>query len=194
MHAAHQRNQAGTSWIAKAVVFALAATLASVLAGWVLGFAGEAISFNARVAVASLLAVIAIGIGALELGPRPPRLLQWDGETPQRWMNAGALRWASLNGAALGIGATSRIGFWLWYAIPCSAFLLGDPLLGALLYGIYGCVRGWSVWAFLLLPRRLGIGGDAFGVWLVTHGEWSRLVAATQLLAMGIAVAIAIGL
>lgn len=194
MHAASQRNQAGSSWIAKAVVFALAATFAGALAGWLLGLAGNALSFDARVAVASVLGIVAVGIGAMELGPRPPRVLQWDAETPQRWMNAGALRWASLNGSALGTGATSRIGFWLWYAIPIGAFLLGNPVWGALIYGIYGFVRGWSVWAFLLLPRRLGMGGDAFGLWLVTHGELSRAVVATQLVIVGLVVVIAVGI
>src|SRR3712207_8459275 len=36
----------------------------------------------------------------------------------------------------------SRIGFWLWYAIPLGAFLVGDPWLGAVVYGTYGFVRG----------------------------------------------------
>lgn len=171
----------------------VAATLAGAAAGALLGAIGAALPFDARVAVASLLGLAAIAIGILELGPRPRRVPQCDMETPQRWMNAGPLRWATLNGAALGVGATSRIGFWLWYAIPISALLLGDPVLGALVYGFYGLVRGWSVWAFLLLPTRLGMRGDAFGLWVVTHVEVSRVIAAAQLVALGTAVTIAVG-
>lgn len=148
---------------------------------------------NARIAIASVLALVAVILGLLELGPRPWRVPQCDVETPQRWMNAGALRWALLNGVALGTGATSRIGFWLWYAIPISSLLVGDPLKGALIYGLYGLVRGWSVWTFLLLPTRLGMRGDHFGLWVVTHVELSRTIAAAHLIALGTAVTIAIG-
>ena len=175
------------------MTFSLAATIGGTAAGALLGLLGGLMPFSARVAIASVLALVAIAIGVLELGPRPRRVPQWDIETPQSWMNAGAIRWALLNGAALGVGATSRIGFWLWYAIPVSALLLGNPLLGALVYGCYGLFRGWSVWAFLLLPTRLGMRGDAFGLWVVTHVETSRVIAAAQLIALGTAVTIAVG-
>lgn len=168
--------------------------LGGAAVGTVLGALGGLLPFSARVAMASILSLIAIAVGVLELGPRPWRVPQCDVETPQRWMNAGAIRWATLNGAALGVGATSRIGFWLWYAIPASAILLGDPVSGALVYGLYGLIRGGSVWAFLLLPTRLGMRGDHFGLWVVTHVEMSRIATAAQLIALGMAVTIAVGL
>lgn len=193
MHATSHRNQAGSSWVTKAVTYSVAATVAGAATGALLGAVGAVMPFSARVAISSVLALIAIAIGFMELGPRPRRVPQCDVETPQRWMNAGPLRWATLNGAALGIGATSRIGFWLWYAIPLGALLLGDPVLGALIYGLYGLVRGWAVWAFLLLPTPIGMRGDTFGLWVVTHVETSRIIAAAQLIALGTAVTIAVG-
>lgn len=194
MHADPHRNQGGSSWVTKALTFSVSATLAGAVAGALLGALGELLPLDARIAVASVLALVAVGLGVVELGPRPRRVIQCDTETPQSWMNAGAIRWALLNGFALGTGATSRIGFWLWYAIPISALLVGDPAKSALIYGLYGLVRGWSVWAFLLLPTRLGMRGDHFGLWVVTHVETSRVIAAAQLIALGTAVTIAIGL
>jgi hypothetical protein len=89
-------------------------------------------------------------LGAFDLVERPIRPLHCDRETPKSWVYEGRLLWATKNGIALGCGATSRIGFWLWYAIPAGAFLEGKAILGGLVYGSYGLSRGLGVWGFLL--------------------------------------------
>jgi hypothetical protein len=153
---------------------------------------GRLLSLNVRVALASLLAVAAIALGVLELSGRHVRLLQCDRETPQRWLNTGPLRWALLNGLALGCGVTSRIGFWLWYAIPAGAVLFARPDLGAALYGTYSMLRGLAVWGIILGLSRWR--GDDTQVWLVGQARTAHVVAAGHLVLLGVAVAIAVGM
>lgn len=155
-----ERNQEGRSWVAKALVFSLSASFAGILPGALLGVAGTVLPLEVRVALACVLALVAVLIGSVELLGAGVRLPQFDRETPQRWLNKGALNWALLNGSFLGIGATSRIGFWLWYVVPLSAFLFADPVLGATIYGAYSVVRGTAVWALILGAQTSLLGED----------------------------------
>lgn len=193
MHSARDRNQAGTSWVTKAVVYTAATALAAALAGACLGGLGSLLPASVRVALGSLLGLAAVVVGGAELIGRPLGLIHRDCETPQRWVHAGAVRWAAVNGAALGVGATSRIGFWLWYAVPLGAVLAGDPALGAALYASYGLVRGGSVWALLLLPRRLGMRGDQLGIWLIQRDRLAHTLTAAQLVLLGVVVVLVVG-
>ena len=171
----------------------MSAGLAGVVAGGVIGTVGAAIPLEVRLAGASLLSLMAVIVGGLEVGSRRLPLPQRDRETPQRWVHAGALRWAAVNGWVLGLGATSRIGFWLWYVVPMAALLIGDARLGAIVYGTYSLTRGAVVWPIILGPARR-TDEDAVGLWLLRHTEAARRLAATQLVAVGVAVACAVGL
>lgn len=188
------RNQAGRSWISKAIVFSLSSSIAGLTTGILLGAVGSLLTLYSRIAIASLLAVVAIILGSLELGGRRIAPLQCNRETPQRWVHMGPLRWATVNGLALGCGATSRIGFWLWYAVPIGALLTGRPELAAVIYGTYGTVRGLAVWAVILgLSRWFGSGKNT-GLWLVQHFEAARVIAAGQLVLLGAVIAFTVGL
>jgi hypothetical protein len=50
----------------------------------------------------------------------------------------------------------TRIGFLIWYAVPLAALLTGSVVLGALVFGFYGLVRGAAPIAVLgqLMLRR----------------------------------------
>lgn len=149
-----QRNQTGRSWVGKALVYTGASCLGGSVAGAILGAVGGIAPGEARIALGTLAAVFGLTLGVL--GARgvqlnPPQI---DRETPQRWLNAGAWRWAALNGVTLGVGAFSRIGFWLWYTVPIGSLLFGRPLVGALIYGSYGLTRGGMAWLFLIVGRR----------------------------------------
>lgn len=187
-----ERNQAGRSWAAKALVFSVSASLAGMLAGAVLGAAGAILPPEIRIAMASLLALAAVFVGSLELLGTEIKLPQCDYETPQRWLHKGALMWALQNGFSLGIGATSRIGFWLWYAIPLGAFLFADPVLGAAIYGAYSVVRGVAVWV-LLLGIYTRLLKEDWGEWFLARRDSARAVAAGQLVFVGLVGTIAIG-
>ena len=193
MNSDPHRNQHGSSWWAKAIVYTAAATAAAAAAGWGLGLVGSQVPFRARLAAAALLALTAVVVGVLDLARIGVSVVQCDRETAQAWLTAGPLRWAARNGAALGVGVTSRIGFWLWYAIPASALLLGDPLHGALLYGVYGFVRAAAVWPMLLGWLNRVDGGDP-STWLVFQHDRARRWTALYQIALGAAVSVLVGL
>ena len=185
------RNQAGSSWVGKALLFSFSSLLAGLVAGAALGALGSLIPVTARLAVASVLSMAATGVGVLSLAGHT-RVLQCDRETPQRWVHAGAVRWALRNGATLGVGATTRIGFWLWYALPLGALLLAHPIWGALVYGIYAGTRGMAVWGLLLVlaPRH----GEAYADWLFAHAPIARMITAGYLIVLGVVGVLVIGL
>ena len=185
------RNQAGRSWKSKAAVYTLASVAAGLVAGAALGIVGGLLPLHIRLAVGSILAIAAIAVGSLELFGRRMQPLQFDCETPQRWINKGAWRWATRNGLTLGFGATSRIGFWLWYAIPLGAFLIGDPLASAVIYGTYGLVRALGAVVILLGMIRLK---SDISDRLVAEYDTARVLTAGQLVLLGVATAIVVGL
>ena len=185
------RNQAGRSWISKAIVYSLSSALAGLLAGAALGAAGDLLALDLRLALGSVLAVAAVAVGGLELFGRRVQLPQFDGETPQSWVHKGPLRWATRNGLTLGFGATSRIGFWLWYVVPLGAFLVGKPVFGALIYGTYGLIRGLGAVFILLAMLRLKID---ISDWLIRRYGVTRILASGQLVLLGVASAIVVGL
>jgi hypothetical protein len=185
------RNQAGSSWISKAIVYSLTAALAGLTAGALLGIAGDLLPLDLRLAVGSVLAVVAIILGVLELFGRRINPPQFDCETPQHWVHKGPLRWATRNGLTLGLGATSRIGFLLWYVVPIGALLFGSPILGATIYGTYGLIRGVAAPLILLGTPRLK---TDVSDWSVMHSKAARVPVAGQLVLTGVAVAIAVGL
>lgn len=109
--------------------------LAGLTAGTLLGIAGGLLPLHLRLAVGSVLAVVAIVLGTLEFFGRRIDPPQFDCETPQLWVHKGPWRWASRNGLTLVLGATSRIGFLPWYVVLIGALLSGEPILGATIYG-----------------------------------------------------------
>ncbi len=185
------RNQAGRSWITKAVVYSLSSAIAGVAAGAVLGALGGFLPLDFRLAAGSILAIAAVAVGGLEFFGRRIQPLQFDCETPQSWVHKGPLRWATRNGLTLGFGATSRIGFWLWYAIPLGAFLVGDPLFGAVTYGTYGLLRALGAVVILLIMMRTK---SDISDWLIERYGTAKILATGQLTLLGVATAIVVGL
>ncbi len=185
------RNGAGRGWISKAIVYALSSACAGLLTGAFLGIVGSLLPLDFRLAVGSVLAAAAAVVASLELFGRRVQLPQFDCETPQRWVHKGPLRWATRNGLTLGFGATSRIGFWLWYVIPLGALLIGGPVLGAVVYGTYGLLR--ALGAVFILLGTLSLKFDVSD-WLMKRYGAARALAAGQLLFLGVTSAIVVGL
>lgn len=176
-----------TTWRKKALAFTLSSTAAGMLSGAVLGAVGADFSTDQRSAVAFAAAVTAIGIASAQLSDHRFGPLQRDRETPRVWLYHRPVHWALLNGFALGLGITSRLGFWLWYAVPVAAFCTGDASLGAILYGSYALARASGVW--VILPVWTRHGGDAVIRALVHRLPRARLIADCQLLLLGLATA-----
>lgn len=173
------------------MVYALSSALAGLVTGAALGAVGGLLVLDLRLAMGSILAIGAIAVGSLELFGRHVMLPQFDCETPQRWIHKGPLRWATRNGLVLGFGATSRIGFWLWYTIPLGAFLVGAPVFGAVIYGTYGLIR--ALGAVFILLGILGFKTDVSD-WLIERYGAARSLAAGQLVLLGVVTAIVVGL
>lgn len=172
----------------RSFAFILTTTATGSAAGATLGLVGGALARDVRLALLKLLAVGAFGLGWLDLAQHGVRVLQFDRETPPPWTSAGALRWAIRNGYLLGLGALSRLGFWLWFVVPIGSLLAGEAIGGACLYGTYGLVQGGAV-CLLMVGRRWGIGGSlGIHVWLVSQMGRARTLAALLLITDGTAV------
>jgi hypothetical protein len=148
------RNQERGSPARKAVAYVAASVVAGVVSGGVLGFAGSHVEARYRFAFATAAGAAAWILAALQIGRRDVRPLQCDRETPQRWLHAGPYRWALRNGISLGCGATRRVGFWLWYAVPLGALLSGSTRGGAILYGAFSITRSLAAPAILVVATR----------------------------------------
>jgi hypothetical protein len=177
---------------AKLTVYVLAGTASGALAGAVLGWIGTLLAPDARAGIATLLGVLAIVVATLELlGHRVP-LLQRDKETPRDWLTAGPLLWAMRNGASLGFGARSRLGFSLWYVIPVGALLSGRPLVGALGYGLYGLTRTIGAGGLVALQNR-NAEVSIFSRVLALSAR-ARAIASVQLVVVGVVTVAVAGL
>lgn len=186
------RNQHSLGWKLKLAVFVAAASVAGVATGALLGLAGSALSADARIGLATLLGVVALALGLWEtLGSRVVPL-QCNRETPQAWVSRGPLPWAVRNGLALGFAGGSRLGFTLWYAVPAGSFLMGNPLLGACIYGAFATTRAAGAGVLMLAGRYSG-DFQLVTEWLFARAGLARLGAACQLIGVGVAVMIGIG-
>lgn len=133
------------------MIYALSGATAGAVAGAAVGFLGSLLAGGALAVIGTLLGAgaAALGIAGLLGFSRPP--IQRDRETPKEWVERGPIVWPILNGAALGFGATTRLGFWLWYAVPIGCFLIASPIAGVAIWGIYGFTRTASASGLWLL-------------------------------------------
>ena len=113
-----------TAAVAGAGVFAVIA---------VAGAAFPAVSRGLVAASASLVLVAAAW--------RRSRPWQRDAETPTEWLEREGLGVAVRNGFALGAGFLTRLGFWIWWALPVLVFESGSVRAGAVVGATYGAVR-----------------------------------------------------
>jgi hypothetical protein len=98
---------------------------------------GGLIPLPVRVAVGMVLALTLVAAPLV----LPRRVPQLDRETDQNLLSRGPYVWALANGALLGAGFTSRIGYWIWYLVPLGCVIAGSPGLGALIWAGYGFTR-----------------------------------------------------
>ena len=129
-------------WQTKALVFLTAASVAGVMAGAGLGYGGSLVAADARAALLSAFSLAMILVACYEVvAHKVVRPLQINRETNQEWRRLGPVMSALLNGSALGAGFATRIGYWLWYVVPASAFYFASPVIGAVIFGTYAMGR-----------------------------------------------------
>ncbi len=173
----------------KLATYIVSGTVSAAVIGALLGMLGSLVSDDTRAAISALGASVAIIVGLLEAAGRQVPLPQMDRETPYRWLRPGPIQWALRNGTALGIGARSRLGFWLWYVIPVGAFVSGEPLIGAVGFGLYGMTRTSSARGIAVLDAHFNISTER----LLRFSLEARRVTAIQLVIVGISAIIAVG-
>jgi hypothetical protein len=161
------RTGRDADWRAKALVGVAGASIAGAVAGAVVALLGLAAPSSRSIVVtvgAFLLAVLPVA--------RVP-LPQRDAETPQSLLSRGPIAWSALNGGLLGLALTNRLGFWLWYMIPLTAFASASPIVGGGIWAFYGAVRMGVV---AVIARRMRGSGEVHHITarLVGAGKWLR--------------------
>jgi hypothetical protein len=142
-----------SSVVAGAVLLG-SAVAASLVVGGALGLAGAVLDPVTRWAFAGL-AALSVLCGAWS------RAFPWqlNRETDRRWLEYENWRTAAFNGFALGLGFTTRIGFWLFYLVPLSAFLVASPAVSALGYAAFAVSRiGGSLLLWIVGAQVAGRG------------------------------------
>ena len=176
----------------------MATTAAGYLTGALLGIIGGTTDLTVRIGLATFLAVGGGLLGLADLLGEKVPVLQCNRETPQVWARSGGTRWAFLNGGSLGWGGLTRVGFWAWYLIPASAFLVGDALQSALIYGTYGLSRSLGGIALLAAiwfgKSRNRYAADDAALWLLSRQALARRLSAWQLIVVAVVVVFTIGL
>jgi hypothetical protein len=161
-------------WRIKGALFTVSSGVAGAASGLSFGWLGSLVNLRLRIVIAFLLALGFLVLGFLDLMEVPVPMPQWNRETPQVWLQYGAARWSIANGLALGSGFFSRIGFLGWYLIPLACLSYGSPLVGALIFGTYGLVRGLSIWPMLIFLRRTEDQKDLAEILLAQKREAKR--------------------
>jgi hypothetical protein len=142
-----------------------------------------------RYAIGTLLGGLAVIAGVTDLlGESRP--VQCDRETPLDWISRRRAIWPLANGAALGFGATSRVGFWLWYSVPIGSVLSAWPPAGAVIWGIYGFTR--SVSAGVIWYRYSRSEGRELGQ-VLTQFDRARLTTSSLTIVLGVTLFILLG-
>lgn len=124
------------SVLVASTLFVVAGSAVATAIGTALSLLGVALgpAADGIVCIAAL-----VGLGYFALSRTTP--WQFDRETPIAWLHHEDSRTALYNGAALGSGFSTRIGFWLWYILPIAALLSGRIVLGATVFFVYGISR-----------------------------------------------------
>lgn len=189
-----RRNHSELDWRIKALLFTISGALGGAVVGLVLGWLGDLVGTPLRLAIASVLALLLLSISVADLTWKRIRPLERDRETSQAWLHLGAVRWAVLNGFALGMGFTSRIGFIAWYFIPFACFAAGSPTLGAIIFGCYGLARGAAVWLWFAVMNIKKIGQDEVAEPLFARKYIARKVSSYVLATSAMASIVIVGL
>jgi sulfite exporter TauE/SafE len=152
-----QRQRPPQFWLARGVLYVLAATAGGAALGALMGLLGAALQPLVPLPLALALAVaLAVAYGLHEARvwrlPHPER--QW--QVPNSWIVRRPLLGAVAFGLVIGAGVFTFIPFTSFYILLAWQALSGSPLVGALLGGVYGLARALPVVTGAVVTRRGG--------------------------------------
>lgn len=144
--------------IVSAVLYAVGAVCGALLLGLVFGVVGLGTRWLFHLGYVApgaaphfVVGGLAILGGLLDLGAIPVRLPEPIKQLPRHWLAVlGPYRTSFLWGLHVGIGRKTRVGSTLYYVLIAWIVLIGSPLFGALVLGLYGLSHG------LLLIAEVG--------------------------------------
>jgi hypothetical protein len=174
----------------KLAIYIGSGVVTGCLVGVGIGLCGGRLAAGTRAELAAVLAVLGVALASVGLCGFNLRPLQFDRETPYGWLGPGPIVWAVRNGSAIGLGAFTRIGFWLWYVVPCGALISGSTFLGAAGYGLYALVRTGAAGILMATENR----GITRGLSVLGFSERARKLANGLLLGFSLATLVVVGL
>jgi len=126
------------------VVFLGAAVLAAASTGWLAGALGERLDFTAWAMPLKLAVLLALLVFAI-LHDAGRVLLPWPYVSRQvaagTWNRRGPVQAAFLWGLQLGVGVLTHVPAKILYTLIVACLFAGTSS-GALLYGVYGAIKG----------------------------------------------------
>jgi len=176
-------------WQTKALVSLAAGTVSGAVAGSLAGAIGLLTPLELRAAAGT-----AAGLALTILPLFGVSLPQRDRETPQSLMKRGPVFWSAANGALLGVAVINRIGFWLWYVVPLSAFLSGSPVAGAAVWGFYGFARLGVIDVIAVKMRDHHASSSNVSHSLIKSGERVRRAMTAMAVGTGVVILLSTGL
>jgi sulfite exporter TauE/SafE len=135
------------TWGITVIAFVLGATVAAAAAGALAGAVG-ALALPALGTRGRLAALAVAVLAALALDAGPARIPGPRRQVDERWLDEyRGWVYGFGFGAQLGLGFTTIVSSAATYVALIAALLTGDPVLGALVFGCFGVVRGLSLLA-----------------------------------------------
>ena len=143
-------NLKRSGWLIAAATYTLGSVIGGILAGALFGLAGNLLTLLLgahRNIFPLLVGLIAIGYALHELSlvslPHPQRKRQ----VPAHWRyKFHPYITAGLFGLLLGTGFTTFIPATTYYILCLAVILYGSPMMGVLIFAIYGIARSLLLW------------------------------------------------
>jgi hypothetical protein len=165
----------------------------SIVMAGLLAVLGETLPGRVRWAAWISAGALIAGLSVAQSLWERPRPFQRDRETPQ-WLLAAAPGVAAfVNGAYLGTGFATRVGFWAWYLIPAAALLAGSPLAAVAVCAAYATSRSLGVLQIIALGRRYGTLDEVGSVLALGSGHARALASSLGLVVVAVTCWSAVG-
>ncbi|HEX6510166.1 MAG TPA: hypothetical protein VF221_21255 [Chloroflexota bacterium] len=151
-------------WVTAVVGHVAGSVVSAMAVGWILGSIGMLIGSQRWTLSLELAGLAFLACAVQDTTTRCRLLPTLQRQTPKRLREELGPVWGPLVwGIDLGQGWTTRIVFSGYYALVVSAFLVGSPLSGCLLVGVYGLSRTLPIVVAILQAAHGEQGQLGFG-------------------------------